>query len=199
MTERYRPNPNRSGRQSWRKTGIYFGSQELTEDYFIALREAAMRGVHVTEYLIIQHDESLGPQAILNTLTDVRSRVSPQPIADAEWEKVEREVMDVFYILHQTVGNWRGKKMALVGTEDIREKALMETLQSQNVPVRFGEVRELGINLKDAEVIISTTMHESSIKPGMIQKGAVLIELEPGGFDPTCYAEESGYRVKTLE
>lgn len=89
------------------------------------------------------------------------------------------------------------KSFAVVGSEGMVGKPLVETLKNQGYKVSEYD-QEKG-DLKDlinADIIISCTGIQELIKPTMVQDNAILIDVGLGDFDERCFNKSSFHTPK---
>lgn len=105
-------------------------------------------------------------------------------------------VKGVFSILNSLDLELLERMVAVVGSEGMVGKALVDKLKAKGVEVVEVDKKRLGTSLEDikeADIIISCTGVEDLIKPEMIKNRVVLIDVGLGDFDQGCYEKASKY------
>lgn len=104
----------------------------------------------------------------------------------------------VLTILNESIPNWQTSNFqpGVVGSQGGVGKPLVELLKKEIglLPVKIDKnIGNLESDLKKCALIVSATGHEHLIKWRMIKKGAILIDVGLGDFDPKCYKKASFY------
>lgn len=101
----------------------------------------------------------------------------------------------VLAILDEEVSGWKNQIVAVVGSRGEVGKALCTFLEKEKI--NFFKIDKyegnLSRDLKKADIIISATGQKNLIKPKMIKKGVILIDVGLGDFDKTCYERAAKY------
>lgn len=131
--------------------------------------------------------ESIDPQKDIDGLNPRQSKFTP---ATAQ---------GVISILDSLNLNYEKTIFAVVGSEGEVGMAIVFELTNKDAQV-FKVDKKLPDtkleDIKNADVVISATGVKNLIKAGFIKKGAILIDVGLGDFDPVCYNEASAYTPK---
>ncbi len=130
--------------------------------------------------------------------------ISPQKDVDglsAEGQKyyLPATVKAVISLLDEADSNWPTKKIGLLGSTGEVGRPLMEFFRRSGVNAT-GVTRHVGNidqDLKDCDVVISSTGAENVVKPNMVKPGFIAIDVGLGDFDPDTLAKASKYTPKT--
>jgi methylenetetrahydrofolate dehydrogenase (NADP+) / methenyltetrahydrofolate cyclohydrolase len=119
-------------------------------------------------------------------------------LAGQEWYD-PATVLGVITILDEYCKGWKNKVIGVVGSEGEVGRPLVRVLNAYRVK----EIREIDleigdikVDLKECDIVISSTGVEDLIKPEMIKNDAVLIDVGLGDIDAACYEKASLYTPK---
>jgi methylenetetrahydrofolate dehydrogenase (NADP+)/methenyltetrahydrofolate cyclohydrolase len=110
-------------------------------------------------------------------------------------------VKAVISILEEEVGDWKAKKVGVVGSEGEVGKPLVRVMSEEFGVETVIEVDKdkgnIDQDLKECDIVISCTGQEGLITPEMIKDGVVLIDVGLGDFTEDCYDKAALYTGKT--
>lgn len=128
--------------------------------------------------------------------------INPKKDVDGLTEKGRRlflpaTVKGVLSIVEYLKIKMPNKAFVVAGSEGEVGKPMVDALKEKGAKVFKVDKNKGSLDdLKKAGIIISTTGEQSLIKEEMVNKGAILIDVGLGDFDPSCFAKASFYTPK---
>jgi methylenetetrahydrofolate dehydrogenase (NADP+)/methenyltetrahydrofolate cyclohydrolase len=104
-------------------------------------------------------------------------------------------VKAVISLMDEYVPDWDEKKIAVIGITGEVGRPLGKILKSKNIDLVGinSRVGNLETDLKDRDIVIASTGHKNLVKPDMLKRGVVLIDVGLGDFEEDCYEVASLY------
>ncbi len=132
---------------------------------------------------------------------DLLQRINPQKDVDGLTEAGQQlfmpaTVKSVISLLDEEVENWQSREIGVIGAMGEIGKPLVRILRDKGVQsiVEIDLAHgDLANDLRDCDIVISTTGKEGLIKAEMVREGVVAIDVGLGDLDPAVYEKASKY------